>query len=197
MTISASLVKELRERTGAGMMDCKRALQENTGDLEKSIEYLRKKGVAKAAKKAGRETREGLVEAYIHPGGGVGVLIEVNCETDFVARTPEFQSFVRDIAMHIAATNPLALSADDLDPEILEKEKEIYVGQAMEEGKPEEIAQKIVVGRLRKFRQENALLEQPFVKNPDQTVGEYVQATIGKLGENMQVRRFARFQIGS
>jgi elongation factor Ts len=196
MTISASLVKELRDRTGAGMMDCKKALTENAGDLEKAIEHLRKKGVAKAAKKAGRETREGLVEAYIHPGGGVGVLIEVNCETDFVARTPEFQTFVRDIAMHIAATNPLALSDADLDPALLEKEREIFVGQAIEAGKPEEIAQKMVEGRMRKFREENTLLDQPFVKNPDQTVGEYVKATIGSLGENMQVRRFSRFQIG-
>jgi elongation factor Ts len=197
MTISASLVKELRDRTGAGMMDCKKALTENDGDLEKSIGYLRKKGIAKAAKKAGRETSEGLVEAYIHPGGNVGVLIEVNCETDFVARTSEFQSFVRDIAMHIAATNPLALSADDLDPAILEKEREIYVGQAMEAGKSEDIAQKMVEGRLRKFREENALLDQPFVKNPDQTVGDYVKATIGSLGENMQIRRFTRYQIGA
>jgi elongation factor Ts len=196
MTISASLVKELRDRTGAGMMDCKKALTENASDLEKAIEYLRKKGVAKAAKKAGRETSEGLVEAYIHPGGGVGVLIEVNCETDFVARTPEFQTFVRDIAMHIAATNPLALSEADLDPAVLEKEREIFVGQAIEAGKPDEIAQKMVEGRMRKFREENTLLDQPFVKNPDQTVGDYVKATIGSLGENMQVRRFSRFQIG-
>jgi len=179
------------------MMDCKKALTENDGDLERAIAYLRKKGVAKAAKKAGRETSEGLVEAYIHPGGNVGVLIEVNCETDFVARTPEFQSFVRDVAMHIAATNPLALSAEDLDPEVLEQVRKIYVGQAMEAGKPEEIAKKMVEGRLRKFREENALLDQPFVKNPDQTVNDYVQATIGSLGENMQIRRFTRFQVGS
>ena len=196
MTITASLVKELRDRTGAGMMDCKAALKETDGDMEKAVEYLRKKGIAKAAKKAGRETSEGLVEAYIHPGGNVGVLIEVNCETDFVARTPEFQSFVRDIAMHIAATNPLALSSDDLDQDVLAKEREIYVGQAMEEGKPEEIAKKMVEGRIKKFCKENALLDQPFVKNPDQTVGEYVNATIGSLGENMAVRRFSRFQIG-
>ena len=197
MTISASLVKELRERTGAGMMDCKKALQENDGDLEKSIEFLRKKGMAKAAKKAGRETSEGLVEAYIHPGGGVGVLVEVNCETDFVARTPEFQKFVRDVAMHIAATNPTAISADEIDPELIAKEREIFIGQAKEEGKPPEIAEKMVEGRLKKFRKEVALLEQPFVKNPDQTVADYVKATIGSLGENMQIRRFSRFQIGA
>ena len=196
MSISAAQVKELRERTGAGMMDCKKALTEASGDMDKAIEYLRTKGIAKAAKKADRETKQGLVEAYIHPGGGVGVLVEVQCETDFVARTDEFKSFVRDVAMHIAASNPLALDAEDLDMSTLEKEKAIYLAQAKEEGKPDNIAEKIVEGRLQKFRKENALLEQPFVKNPDITVGQLVQEKIASLGENMKIARFARFQIG-
>jgi elongation factor Ts len=197
MSITASQVKELRERTGAGMMDCKKVLTETDGDLDKAIELLRTKGMAKAAKKAGRETAQGLVSSYIHPGGGVGVLVEVSCETDFVARTDEFQSFVRDIAMHIAASNPLALSAEDLDQSTLEAERDIYVKQAMEEGKPQEIAEKMVEGRLKKFRKENALLEQPFVKDPDMTIEQLVQSKIASLGENMRIRRFARFAIGS
>lgn len=178
------------------MMDCKKALGESAGDVEKAIEYLRTKGIAKAAKKADRETSQGLVEAYIHPGGGVGVLVEVLCETDFVARTDEFKGFVRDIAMHIAASNPLALDADGLDTETLEKERDIYIKQAMEEGKSQEIAEKMVEGRLKKFRKENALLEQPFVKNPDVTIEQYVQETVGNLGENMKISRFSRFQVG-
>ena len=196
MSISAAQVKELRDRTGAGMMDCKKALSESGGDVDKAIEYLRTKGIAKAAKKADRETKQGLVESYIHPGGGVGVLVEVQCETDFVARTDEFQAFVRDVAMHIAAANPLALTADELDQASLEAEREIYVKQAMEEGKPQEIAEKMVEGRLKKFRKENALLEQPFVKNPDQTVEELVKEKVASLGENMKISRFARFSIG-
>ena len=196
MSISATQVKELRERTGAGMMDCKKALTESNGDVDKAIDYLRTKGIAKAAKKADRDTSEGLVEAYIHPGGGVGVLIEVQCETDFVARTDEFKLFVRDIAMHIAAASPLALAADDLDLATLEKEREIYIQQAIEEGKTEEIAKKMVDGRIKKFKKENALLEQPFVKDPDITIDEYVKSKIASLGENMKIARFARFQIG-
>lgn len=195
MSITATQVKELRERTGAGMMDCKKVLTEADGDMDKAIELLRTKGMAKAAKKAGRETGQGLVSSYIHPGGGVGVLVEVSCETDFVARTDEFQAFVRDIAMHIAAANPLALAAEDLDQSTLDSEREIFIKQAMEEGKPKEIAEKIVEGRLKKFRKENALLEQPFVKDPDMTVGELVQSKIGSLGENMRIRRFARFAV--
>jgi elongation factor Ts len=196
MEISASLVKELRERTGAGMMDCKKALSESGGDMDKAIDYLRTKGIAKAAKKADRDTHQGLVEAYIHPGGGVGVLIEVQCETDFVARTPDFKTFVRDIAMHIAAASPLALSADDLDMATLEKEREIYIQQAIEEGKPEEIAKKMVEGRIKKFQKENALLEQPFVKDPDMTIDELVKSKVASLGENIKIARFARYQIG-
>ena len=196
MSITATQVKELRERTGAGMMDCKKVLTEADGDMDKAIELLRTKGMAKAAKKAGRETGQGLVSSYIHPGGGVGVLVEVACETDFVARTDEFQSFVRDIAMHIAASNPLALDADGLDQSTLEQERDIFIKQAMEEGKPQEIAEKIVEGRLKKFRKENALLEQPFVKDPDMTIEELVQSKIASLGENMRIKRFARFAIG-
>ena len=196
MSISAAQVKELRERTGAGMMDCKKVLTEADGDMDKAIELLRTKGMAKAAKKAGRETGQGLVSSYIHPGGGVGVLVEVSCETDFVARTDEFQAFVRDIAMHVAASNPLALSADELDQSTMESERDIYIKQAMEEGKSQEIAEKMVEGRLKKFRKENALLEQPFVKDPDMTVGELVQSKVGSLGENMKIRRFARFAVG-
>jgi elongation factor Ts len=196
MSISAAQVKELRERTGAGMMDCKKVLTEAGGDIDKAIELLRTKGMAKAAKKADRETAQGLVSSYIHPGGGVGVLVEVSCETDFVARTDEFQSFVRDIAMHVAASNPLALSAEDLDQSTMEAEREIYIKQAMEEGKPKEIAEKMVEGRLKKFRKENALLEQPFVKDPDMTIDEFVQSKIASLGENMRIKRFARFAVG-
>ncbi len=197
MSISAAQVKELRERTGAGMMDCKNVLTEADGNVDKAIELLRTKGMAKAAKKAGRATAQGLVSSYIHPGGGVGVLIEVNCETDFVARTDEFQAFVRDIAMHIAAASPLALSADDLDQSTLESERDIFVKQALEEGKPQEIAEKMVEGRLKKFRKENALLEQPFVKNPDVTIEELVQSKIASLGENMKIARFSRFALGN
>ena len=196
MSISAAQVKELRDRTGAGMMDCKKVLTEAGGDIDKAIELLRTKGMAKAAKKADRETAQGLVSSYIHPGGGVGVLVEVSCETDFVARTDEFQAFVRDIAMHVAASNPLALSADELDQSTMEAEREIYIKQAMEEGKPQEIAEKMVEGRLKKFRKENALLEQPFVKDPDMTIDELVQSKIASLGENMRIKRFARFAVG-
>jgi elongation factor Ts len=197
VSISASTVADLRAKTGAGMMDCKKALAESGGDIDKAIEYLRKKGMAAAAKRAGKETAEGIVEAYIHPGGGIGVLVEVNCETDFVARTDEFKAFVRDVAMHITATNPLAISADEIDPNLIEKERAIFMAQAAESGKPEAIATKMVEGRLAKFRKEIALLEQPFVKNPDETVGDLLKTKIAKLGENMTIKRFARFSVGS
>jgi elongation factor Ts len=195
MSISATQVKELRERTGAGMMDCKHVLTESEGDMDKAIELLRTRGMAKAAKKAGREMGQGLVSSYIHPGGGVGVLVEVSCETDFVARTDEFQAFVRDIAMHIAASNPMALDAESLDQSTLESERNIFVKQAMEEGKSQEIAEKMVEGRLKKFRKENALLEQPFVKDANLTNDQYVKSKIASLGENMRIKRFARFSI--
>lgn len=197
MSISASVVMELRAKTGAGMMDCKKALSETGGDMEKAIAYLRTKGIAQAAKRAGKETAEGIVEAYIHPGGGIGVLVEVNCETDFVARTDEFKAFVRDVAMHIAATNPQAISAEEIDPTLIEKEREIFVAQAAESGKPAAIVEKMVEGRLAKFRKEIALLEQPFVKNPDETVGDLLKSKIAKLGENMTIRRFTRFSVGN
>ena len=189
-------IRILRERTGAGMMDCKNALQEVNGDLDAAVDVLRKKGIAKAAKKAGREASEGVVEAYIHQGGRVGVLLEINCETDFVARNTLFQGFVKDIAMHIAASAPLAVRAEDLDQSVLDKEKEIFVEQARGEGKPEKIIEKIVQGKIAKFRKDSALLDQEFVKNPDKTIGEYLQETIAKLGENIVIRRFVRYERG-
>ncbi len=195
--MSAADIKALRQSTGAGMMDCKNALDEAGGDLEKAVDLLRTKGIAKAAKKAGRDTAEGLVGSYIHGNGRVGVLVEINCETDFVARNENFQNFIKDIAMHIAAAKPLAVSADELDPAILEKERTIYEELVRGEGKPENIIPKIVEGKLTKFKRETALLEQEFIKNPDITVGEYLTDTIAKIGENMQIRRFARFEIGA
>lgn len=196
MEITAKMVKDLRDATNAGMMDCKKALQECAGDMEKAGEYLRKKGIAAAAKKADRATKQGLVGSYIHMGGKVGVLLEVACETDFVARTPDFQEMVHNIAMHIAASNPLAVTRDEVDPTLLEKEKEIYAAQMREQGKPEAMIAKIVEGKVVKFYGEICLLEQKYVKDPDLTVEDYVKSVIGKLGENMQIRRFARFAIG-
>ena len=196
MTVTAQLVKELRERTGAGMMDCKKALTETDGDLEKAIEILREKGLAAAAKKAGRIAAEGLVESYIHPGGRVGVLVEVNCETDFVAKTDDFQTLVRDIAMQIAAARPEYVRREEVPAEILEKEKEIYKVQALEEGKPEKIVHKIVEGRVEKYFKEACLLEQPFIKDPDKTVQTLINEAIARIGENISVRRFVRFERG-
>lgn len=194
--ITPQMVKELRERTQAGMMDCKRALEETGGDMEKAIDYLREKGLASAAKKAGRVAVDGLVDAYIHPGGRVGVLIEVNCETDFVAKTEAFQNFVRDIAMHIAAMKPEYIRREDVPAEIIEKERRILATAAREEGKPEHIIDKIVEGRLEKRLSELCLLEQPFVKDNDKTVNEVVQEAIATFGENIIVRRFVRFEKG-
>ncbi len=195
MEITAKQVKELRELTNAGMMDCKKALAETGGDMEKAIEHLRKKGIASAAKKEGRTTNQGLVEAYIHPGQQVGVLLEIDCETDFVARTDEFKTMAHNIAMHIAATSPLAVSRSELDPEVVAKETEIYKAQVLDMGKPANIVDKIVAGKLDKFYSEVCLLEQKYVKDPDVTIEEYLKSVIGKLGENMLIRRFARFQI--
>lgn len=195
MEISASRVKELRELTNAGMMDCKKALQECGNDMEKAAEWLRKKGIASAAKKEGRATNQGLVEAYIHQGGQIGVLIEVSCETDFVARTPDFKEMVRNLAMHVAAAAPLAITREEVDPAQVAKETEIYRAQVREQGKPENIIDRIVQGKLDKFYSEVCLLEQKYVKNPDQTVQDYLKSVIGKLGENMAIKRFARFQI--
>lgn len=196
MPISASLVKELRERTGAPMMDCKRALEEAGGNLEKSIDLLREKGLAKAAKKVGRVTAEGLVEAYIHGGGRIGVLIEVNCETDFVAKTDEFKELCRDLAMQVAASKPEYVSPEEVPAPVLEHEREVLRTQALNEGRPEKIIDKIVEGRLEKFYQENCLLEQPFIKDLDRAVKDIVAEKIARLGENITVRRFARFQLG-
>lgn len=194
--ISAQQVKELREATGAGMMDCKKALVETNGDMDKAVDYLREKGLAAAAKKAGRIAAEGIVESYIHGGGKIGVMIEVNCETDFVAKTPEFHSFVRDLAMQVAAANPSYLSRDEVPVEILDHEREILRAQALNEGKPAKIIDKMVEGRVEKYYKENCLLEQGFIKDPDQSVTDLVNAQIAKIGENIVVRRFVRYQMG-
>ncbi|HHV71464.1 MAG TPA: translation elongation factor Ts [Clostridia bacterium] len=190
------MVKELREITGAGMMDCKKALVETNGDMEKAIEYLREKGLAAAAKKAGRITTEGIVESYIHGGGRIGVLVEVNCETDFVAKTDEFKELVKDIAMQIAAMRPLYVSKDDVPEEVIEKEKNILKAQALNEGKPAQVVEKMVEGRLKKYYEEVCLLEQPFIKDNDKTVKQLVNEKIAKIGENINIRRFVRFELG-
>ncbi len=196
MQITPQLVKELRERTGAGMMDCKRALVETEGDLDKAIEVLRKHGMATAAKKAGRVAAEGVVGSYIHAGGKIGVLLEVNCETDFVARTDDFQALVKDLAMHIAAADPHFATRDEVSPEVIERERAIYRDQALESGKPENVVDRIVEGKMEKFFAESVLMEQAFIKDPDQTVQQLVTEVIAKLGENIQVRRFSRFKVG-
>ncbi len=195
MTISAELVKELREKTGVGFMECKTALQEAKGDLESAITLLRKKGLASVAKKAGRETKDGLIGSYVH-NGKIGVMVEVNCETDFVARNPEFQALVKDIAMHIAASDPRFVRREEVTQEVLAHEREIYRAQARATGKPENVLDKIVEGRMAKFFAETCLLEQPFVKNPDLTVQELIAGHIQKIGENIRVRRFVRFKLG-
>lgn len=194
--ISAKSVMELRKSTGLGMMDCKQALKETDGDIEKAVEYLRKKGMAAVEKRAGREATDGLIVSYIHPGSRLGVLVEVNCETDFVARTEDFQQFARDVSMHIAASQPLAVKREDIETELLEKERAIYSEQAKNEGKPENIAEKIVEGRIEKFYQENCLMEQNFVKNPDQTIEQMITELTAKIGEKIGVRRFSCFRLG-
>ncbi|HNR03990.1 MAG TPA: translation elongation factor Ts [Bacillota bacterium] len=194
--ISASAVKELRERTGSGMMDCKKALTESNGDMEKAIEILREKGLAAAAKKAGRIASEGIVDSYIHGGGRIGVLIEVNSETDFVAANEEFRQFVKDMAMQVAASNPLYVKREDVDPKVIEKEREIYKAQALNEGKPEKIIERMVEGRIEKYYKEICLLEQPFIKDTDKTVQEILTSLIAKIGENITIRRFVRFERG-
>lgn len=194
--ISASLVKELRLKTGAGMMDCKRALEETDGDLEKAVDYLRTAGIARAERKAIRDTSEGVVASYIHPGSKLGVLLEVKCETDFVARTGGFEQFVKDIAMHIAAMAPMVVHRDDMPQAILDHEKEIYREQARQSGKPDHILEKIAKGRLDKFFAGNVLLEQAFVKDPQKTIGAYLKETVAGLGENIAITRFTRFQLG-
>ncbi len=194
--ITAAMVKELRDKSGAGMMDCKKALQESDGDFEKALDVLRKKGISKAAKRAEREANEGMVTSYIHPGSKLGVLVEINCETDFVANTDDFKEFAKNVAMHIAASNPLAIRREELDTAAIEKEKEILKEQALASGKPENIVEKIVQGRLEKYYSEVCLLEQPFVKDPDKSVQDLLTETIAKLGENVTIKRFARFRIG-
>ena len=196
MEIKSNLVRDLRERTGAGMMDCKKALEESAGDIEKAIEFLRIRGLSKAAKKAGRETSEGLVVSYIHPGNRIGVLLEVNCETDFVARTDDFQNLVKNLAMHIAAASPLGVTRDDIPGDLIAKEKEVFKAQALEEGKPAAVVDKIVTGRMDKFFAEAALMDQIYVKDNDKKVADLVNEAIAKLGENIKVARFARFQLG-
>ncbi len=196
MEITAAMVKDLRERTGAPMMQCKQALVETNGDMEAAIDTLRKKGIAQAAKKSGRVAAEGAVSAYIHAGGKIGVLVEVNCETDFVARTDDFQALVHDIALHIAAADPRFVRREEVTVEVMEREREIYREQALASGKPAAIVEKMVDGKIEKFYGEAVLLEQPFVKNPEQTVGQLVTEKIAKIGENIQVRRFVRFKLG-
>jgi elongation factor Ts len=194
--ITAQSVKELRERTGAGMMDCKKALTATEGDLDQAVDFLREKGLAAAAKKASRIAAEGVVQAYIHGGGRIGVLLELNCETDFVAKTDDFKALAKDIAMQVAANNPLFVSRDQVPDELVEHEKEVLKVQALNEGKPEKIVEKMIVGRIDKFYKEICLMEQPFIKDPDQTVTELINGTISKIGENVSIRRFARFQLG-
>jgi len=196
MAITAESVKQLRERSGAGMMDCKKALVEADGDIDKAIKILREKGISKAAKKASRETREGLIGSYVHPGDKLAVLVELACETDFVARTDEYKELAKNMAMHIAAANPLVVRREELDSDQIEKEREIYRTQALNEGKPEKIIDKIVDGKLEKYYSEVCLTEQAYVKDPDKTIATLLNDTIAKLGENMTIRRFVRFRLG-
>ena len=196
MEVSASIVKQLREKTGAGFMDCKKALAETGGDIEKAVDYLRKRGVAAAAKKADRVVTDGAVGAYVHPGGKVGVLLEINCETDFVARNAEFQALLKDMAMQVAAANPRYVRREEVSAEESEREKSIYRQQALETGKPEKVIEKIVEGKMERFYSEVCLLEQPFIKDPDRKVSAVINDAIARLGENIQVRRFARYHLG-
>ncbi len=197
-TINAAMVKQLREKTGAGIMDCKEALQTSAGDIEKAIDFLRKKGLATAAKRAGRAMTQGLVYAYIHTGNKLGVLVEVNCETDFVAKNEEFHAFAKNIAMHIAATNPIGITIDDVPQEVIDKEKEIYRAQALETGKPEKMIDKIAEGKLNKlFFKENCLMNQSYIRDPNITIADLLNEMIAKIGENISIKRFARFQTGA
>ena len=197
MKITSQMVKELRDKTNAGMMDCKRALGETEGDLEKAVDLLRQKGLAVAAKRADRATSEGVVECYIHAGGKIGVMVEVGCETDFVAKTDDFQAFAKDIAMHVAAVSPVSVTREEVPAEMVEREKDIYINQAKDSGKPENIIEKIVSGKIEKYLSEICLMDQKFVKNPDITIQDLLNELIAKMGENISVKRFARFQIGA
>jgi elongation factor Ts len=194
--ITATMVKQLREKSGAGIMDCKVALKECDGDMEKAGDFLRKKGLATAAKRAGRATQEGVIQSYIHMGGKIGVLVEVNCETDFVAKTPDFIEFVRNIAMHIAAANPVSITAEDVPQALIDKEMEIYRAQVLEMGKPEKMVEKIAEGKLNKFFKESCLMNQQYVREPEKTIADYLNEVIAKTGEKIAIKRFARFQIG-
>ena len=196
MEINAAQVKELREKTGVGIMDCKKALRECEGDIDKAVDYLRKKGIATAKKRGGRATSEGQVQSYIHAGGKIGVMVEVNCETDFSAKTDDFSEFVRNLAMQIAATSPVSIDREGIPADILEKEKDIYGTQAKESGKPEKVIEKIVEGKMKKFYSEACLLEQTYVKNPDVTIQDLLNEMMAKTGENVIIKRFARFQLG-
>lgn len=196
MEITSKMVKDLRDKTQAGMMDCKRALEKTSGDMEKAVDLLRQKGLAVAAKRAGRATSEGVIETYIHAGGKLGVMVELGCETDFVAKNDDFRLFARDLAMHIAAASPLAITREEVPAEVVAREKEIYVQQALDSGKPEEIVEKMVSGKIDKFLAEVVLLEQKFVKNPDLSIQDLLNELVGKIGENMSIKKFARFQIG-
>jgi elongation factor Ts len=197
MTITAEMVKELRSKSGIGIMECKSALNETNGDLEKALEYLRKKGLSTAAKKQGRSAQEGSVGSYIHAGGKMGVLVEVNCETDFVAKTPEFQQLVKDIAMQVAASSPLCVKKEEVPEDVLQKEKEIFATQAKNSGKPDKVIDKIVEGRIEKFYAEACLMQQPFVKDPDKTINDLIIEKIQSLGENIIVKRFTRYHLGA
>jgi len=197
LEITAAMVKDLREKTNVGMMDCKKALQETGGDMEKAIDLLRQRGLAKAMKRAEKEASEGMVHSYIHSGGRIGVLIEVNCETDFAAKSEDFIEFVKNIAMHIAATGPLGISPEDVPAEVVERERAIYMAQAKESGKPDNILEKMVDGKMRKFYEDSVLLQQKYVKDPDKTVQDYLNELVAKIGEKIIVRRFARFQLGA
>ena len=196
MSVSTELIKELREKTGVGIMDCKEALKECDGDIEKSVDYLRKKGIATAKKRGGRVASEGQIQSYIHAGGKIGVMVEVNCETDFSAKTDDFSIFVKDLAIQIAATNPVSIDRESIPQDILEKEKDIYATQAKDSGKPENVIEKIVQGKLNKYYSEACLLEQPFVKNPDISIQDLLNELVAKTGENIIIRRFVRFQLG-
>lgn len=197
MIITSQMVKDLRDKTAAGMMDCKKALAETDGDMEKAVDLLRQKGLAVAAKRAGRATSEGTIGIYVHAGGKLGVMVELGCETDFVAKTDAFVDFAKDVAMHIAAVNPVGITRDDIPAELIAREKDIYVKQALDSGKPEAIVEKMVAGKIDKFIAESCLLEQKFVKNPDLTIQDKLNEVVATMGENISIKRFARFQVGA
>ena len=196
MEITATMVKDLRDKTNAGMMDCKKALQETNGDMEKALDFLRQKGLAKALKRSGREASEGMIHAYIHGGGRIGVLVEVNCETDFAAKSEDFIEFTKNIAMQIAAANPMGVQREDISEEIIQRERSIYMAQAKESGKPENILEKMVDGKMRKFYEEAVLLDQAYVKDQDKSIQDYLNELVAKIGEKIIIRRFARYQLG-